>query len=169
MHFRPTLRAGSSPLSRGILWLVTAICRKQRIIPALAGNTPPKTPLDRPTQDHPRSRGEYSLPTTRQYLIVGSSPLSRGIQALPSVRQSQVGIIPALAGNTGIVYKIAGSDKDHPRSRGEYYNQRVEEFSTKGSSPLSRGIRDTYDYHAVRLGIIPALAGNTCSTGAGAV
>ena len=30
--------------------------------------------------------------------------------------------------------------RDHPRSRGEYSTNKINEFIAKGSSPLSRGI-----------------------------
>ena len=100
---------------------------------------------DRCNPDHPRSRGEYA----------------------PS-RQRNTGeqwIIPALAGNTFGCATVTPLTGDHPRSRGEYCDFSLLCIDGLGSSPLSRGIRDTYDYHAVRLGIIPALAGNTYMAG----
>ena len=51
--------------------------------------------------DHPRSRGEYvnlEKPVPR---LIGSSPLSRGIQIDIMERNGEIRIIPALAGNTG--------------------------------------------------------------------
>ena len=50
---------GSSPLSRGILSVVSHMTQTIRIIPALAGNTDVTTDWDYRIQDHPRSRGEY--------------------------------------------------------------------------------------------------------------
>ena len=50
---------GSSPLSRGILRGPSSICRRRRIIPALAGNTLVEGTLEGNVGDHPRSRGEY--------------------------------------------------------------------------------------------------------------
>ena len=52
-----------------------------RIIPALAGNTTPKTRSAKYTKDHPRSRGEYVLAPGLAHALGGSSPLSRGIPA----------------------------------------------------------------------------------------
>ena len=73
----------------------------------------------------------------------------------------RVGIIPALAGNTGTRAESADRRGDHPRSRGEYvFNVTASEFSM-GSSPLSRGIPRSQGRHAAGGGIIPALAGNT--------
>ena len=55
------------------------------------------------------------------------------------------------------------SATDHPRSRGEYLREGLEEYDTDGSSPLSRGIRFFNLPDCVESGIIPALAGNTGS------
>ena len=57
-----TANAGSSPLSRGILWTLFTTFPTIRIIPALAGNTTSPYPQALRTPDHPRSRGEYILP-----------------------------------------------------------------------------------------------------------
>ena len=132
--------AGSSPLSRGIRRRSSRHARRSRIIPALAGNTffEDKTgsiPADHPRSrgeyggrwgvvpgfwDHPRSRGEYgALPDTRQRRF-GSSPLSRGIQIVIPSTALQLGIIPALAGNTRHRPCRSSRSWDHPRSRGEY-------------------------------------------------
>ena len=157
---RPKL-GGSSPLSRGILSRVTSSRIHSGIIPALAGNTSKSTRPPLLGRDHLRSRGEYvSLPST-PHMIVGSSPLSRGIPV--AILSCQVGprIIPALAGNTLMGSEGAPSRADHPRSRGEYLGDQMAELLPKGSSPLSRGIRQvaTQPLRAIR--IIPALAGNT--------
>ena len=72
------------------------------------------------------------------------------------------GIIPALAGNTKPWCAKSFAAADHPRSRGEYYAQLLNEYFESGSSPLSRGIRSRWLRNAAIKGIIPALAGNTC-------
>ena len=50
--------------------------------------------------DHPRSRGEYQPPVYIGLRTQGSSPLSRGILTYWKFKELNVGIIPALAGNT---------------------------------------------------------------------
>ena len=50
---------------------------------------------------------------------------------------------------------------DHPRSRGEYVVSTEVEEGSKGSSPLSRGIRPRRVGWQLWERIIPALAGNT--------
>ena len=53
------MREGSSPLSRGILKARPSDLGRDRIIPALAGNTEYSALYSNLDRDHPRSRGEY--------------------------------------------------------------------------------------------------------------
>ena len=136
-----TTKGGSSPLSRGIQAGAADECARGGIIPALAGNT--WSPLDVAggDADHPRSRGEYMILKSRSY--------------------SSMRIIPALAGNTLHRTQPAGQRLDHPRSRGEYMGGAGMSQREWGSSPLSRGIPTHVETGPRRMGIIPALAGNT--------
>ena len=153
--------SGSSPLSRGIPEASNLYHRRVGIIPALAGNTSMScVSVKRPT-DHPRSRGEYYLDYPLSVAIQGSSPLSRGIPRRRIRVRARRRIIPALAGNTSLEGALLDGLKDHPRSRGEYRFLEQTLFYTGGSSPLSRGIRVLCLFCATRIGIIPALAGNT--------
>ena len=94
---------GSSPLSRGILSTMSDVVRSDRIIPALAGNTPSAQSTACLTSDHPRSRGEYFVEVVVDVDACGSSPLSRGIRRRSLRLITGDGIIPALAGNTSRV------------------------------------------------------------------
>ena len=154
---------GSSPLSRGILGGQAASHRGAGIIPALAGNTFALTSVMMVAPDHPRSRGEYIHPNIHRHEYLGSSPLSRGIQASQVISTTHVRIIPALAGNTRSWYKLDCGLADHPRSRGEYNRFLWISPTVTGSSPLSRGIRRGQSFNNGPRGIIPALAGNTMS------
>ena len=154
-------KAGSSPLSRGILlhrfWPVP----EHGIIPALAGNTRTLEPPPPWRWDHPRSRGEYQVITAQVKASDGSSPLSRGIPSAAMIITQAGRIIPALAGNT-LVGGNPGVDwGDHPRSRGEYGSGLFKPPNTFGSSPLSRGIHHLRHHILTQPRIIPALAGNT--------
>ena len=132
---------GSSPLSRGILTMTRLFKEYERIIPALAGNTPQGAILVLWAGDHPRSRGEYQSGSEILPWPVGSSPLSRGIrQPLPRGILLR-GIIPALAGNTPHPVGVPRHVGDHPRSRGEYGIPCDWRSGVFGSSPLSRGIQ----------------------------
>ena len=95
----------------------------------------------------------------------GSSPLSRGIPA-GDARMAIAGrIIPALAGNTRARSSHRTGCWDHPRSRGEYGGGGGCRYASRGSSPLSRGIRNRKSQSWFSAGIIPALAGNTRPSG----
>ena len=132
-----------------------------RIIPALAGNTGFCTVTTIPPKDHPRSRGEYQNISRAGLNEAGSSPLSRGIPSAVAGRPKTLRIIPALAGNTAIIYAICVAARDHPRSRGEYQEEVNVILPSGGSSPLSRGIPGVLGVPVLAEGIIPALAGNT--------
>ena len=136
-----------------------------RIIPALAGNTPPLTPISLTSVDHPRSRGEYLPGADPRGDDPGSSPLSRGILGQSWKDHRAKGIIPALAGNTSVLAYQGGGSADHPRSRGEYPVGWAGVSLGAGSSPLSRGILENHTQGFPRPGIIPALAGNTALRG----
>ena len=155
------VREGSSPLSRGIQQGTLFGQCPGRIIPALAGNTGLRSPAPRSPRDHPRSRGEYGLHAHVDRVSLGSSPLSRGILGANDRHLTATGIIPALAGNTGLRSPAPRSPRDHPRSRGEYSWVLPLRACTTGSSPLSRGILRPSPADIARGGIIPALAGNT--------
>ena len=154
-------RLGSSPLSRGILGRQRARFLPGGIIPALAGNTLDHCQHHVTGRDHPRSRGEYEPSRVMIRHAVGSSPLSRGILDAHHGLLEGGGIIPALAGNTATTHATDVPERDHPRSRGEYYLETSPGPRIKGSSPLSRGIPSACPGTGGAAGIIPALAGNT--------
>ena len=158
---RETLRTGSSPLSRGILYQRLLHDGLAGIIPALAGNTQSSTGKCCTKKDHPRSRGEYCYGASAQRHCQGSSPLSRGIPLPIHHHFAPTRIIPALAGNTWLWIWLFTTGQDHPRSRGEYHPRLGPRGSPQGSSPLSRGIPQLLPLHIHLTRIIPALAGNT--------
>ena len=57
------MRAGSSPLARGLPELSTRRRKRRRIIPARAGFTPKGLGAWGVSRDHPRSRGVYGSPS----------------------------------------------------------------------------------------------------------
>ena len=71
------------------------------------------------------------------------------------------GIIPALAGNTCRAARVGFRTRDHPRACGEHRAAGLEAALPPGSSPRLRGTRCRRCRLPRRLGIIPALAGNT--------
>ncbi|PKU92650.1 hypothetical protein CQR45_1845, partial [Bifidobacterium pseudolongum subsp. globosum] len=91
---------GSSPRLRGTHHREPRRHHGSGIIPALAGNTGSRLAKKYPAWDHPRACGEHAAAAPIVAPVLGSSPRLRGTLIPPGTRQSDVGIIPALAGNT---------------------------------------------------------------------
>ena len=176
------MRWGSSPRLRGTLPHGLAYLANLGIIPALAGNTWPRPANLLTCGDHPRACGEHMHHVSGLELPEGSSPRLRGTLGRGDRQGHQGGIIPALAGNTpamgvllsvrGIIPALAGNTirpcvgvrrgRDHPRACGEHHFAANSIGWMPGSSPRLRGTRDQRVLVNGRVGIIPALAGNTC-------
>ena len=152
---------GSSPLARGLHVDQTLIGVDLRIIPARAGFTVRIQPPDQHPRDHPRSRGVYRHPSTAGAVLVGSSPLARGLLLHRVLAQVRRGIIPARAGFTNKGPKSWQGRRDHPRSRGVYGACTSTRGRGRGSSPLARGLHAGVHEPVDEGRIIPARAGFT--------
>ena len=117
----PVIKAGSSPLARGLQSWDAPRTLAYRIIPARAGFTSAPTGAGRRRRDHPRSRGVYGHGA--------------------AVELGQVGIIPARAGFTTPTPRTRSRTWDHPRSRGVYIPRYASLPQAEGSSPLARGLQ----------------------------
>ena len=95
-----TTHPGSSPLTRGKLFVRRFSRGAARLIPAHAGKTAPPEREGPGAKAHPRSRGENPVFVYRTDLGCGSSPLTRG--KLLARLDSGIGerLIPAHAGKT---------------------------------------------------------------------
>ena len=71
------------------------------------------------------------------------------------------GLIPAHAGKTNTGHTWSGAPWAHPRSRGENSPPGGATVSSEGSSPLTRGKRDTRLKSRTGYRLIPAHAGKT--------
>ena len=111
---------GSSPLARGLRWLVPPGRLHARIIPARAGFTGTRGTRATRSEDHPRSRGVYLRLRRVRRGPRGSSPLARGLRRRESHRVTSLRIIPARAGFTSPSPLSWSAVRDHPRSRGVY-------------------------------------------------
>ena len=135
----PTLRSGSSPLTRGKLGLAVVAVGALGLIPAHAGKTRRRSPRALGRAAHPRSRGEND-PSRRQRLQPhGSSPLTRGKRPFPLFGKTLKRLIPAHAGKTLKGQEPTRVRAAHPRSRGENFRTAGPAFTRSGSSPLTRG------------------------------
>ena len=74
-------------------------------------------------------------------------------------------IIPARAGFTGPRSSRPAGTQDHPRSRGVYYDVVLIDCPPSGSSPLARGLLESFQHSQTVRRIIPARAGFTASRG----
>ena len=111
--------------------------------------------------------GELSKPSWAIVQLDGSSPLARGTQDLDRLGYVADRFIPAYAGNSGYSYQAGGYITVHPRLRGEL-NLRSDNVSEAGgSSPLTRGTRESGRVCYLIARFIPAYAGNSVADGLG--
>ena len=114
---------GSSPLARGLPVGRSSPRNATRIIPARAGFTLGRGTTKHGRPDHPRSRGVYVVWACAGLDLLGSSPLARGLRRLRRLRQVGLRIIPARAGFTNSTRRDRSPTRDHPRSRGVYFQR----------------------------------------------
>ena len=138
---------GSSPLTRGKRTLRDRDRAEGGLIPAHAGKTGPPRQLNDPGQAHPRSRGENPVGGAFPDRSEGSSPLTRGKRRISRVAPGRVRLIPAHAGKTNSGVGAGNHAWAHPRSRGENSSCQGRSPRHRGSSPLTRGKRETRGRH----------------------
>ena len=130
---------GSSPRLRGTRHRCGRQCQRPGIIPALAGNTRNAMAGTAVCWDHPRACGEHAIEVEPGTYVVGSSPRLRGTPGAWVCAAPFVGIIPALAGNTGRYVWWRFEAGDHPRACGEHVRKAKDAIGSWGSSPRLRG------------------------------
>ena len=153
--------SGSSPHTRGARTDEWVDAGPARIIPAYAGSTQSFGYPQATQKDHPRIRGEHAAGLPADFVKLGSSPHTRGALVAVGRLRSASRIIPAYAGSTDLEQYAVRAEPDHPRIRGEHFTIEWEVKPGRGSSPHTRGARQTGPEHGVRKRIIPAYAGST--------
>ena len=156
-----SLKAGSSPLTRGKLLLRGCGCGGIGLIPAHAGKTSGVSTTSRAPWAHPRSRGENGRGGDGDWPQGGSSPLTRGKPSAAITPTPAPRLIPAHAGKTTPHRPAGQTQSAHPRSRGENHTSPSCRADTIGSSPLTRGKPGRPRGPTVGPGLIPAHAGKT--------
>ena len=136
-------RGGSSPHTRGAQGVAGSGPVDGRIIPAYAGSTSLPQPLTPPSPDHPRIRGEHHAPSAPPVSHPGSSPHTRGARQERGAQLRRHRIIPAYAGSTDTRCHANPRPADHPRIRGEHDSMTSSAIRAFGSSPHTRGARDS--------------------------
>ena len=109
-------------------------------------------------------RGEQATTLRAQELLKGSSPRARGTDQRIRGSCRGRGIIPACAGNSAPTARSRCWCWDHPRVRGEQDADGLNSKPSPGSSPRARGTGLAIGRHHDVVGIIPACAGNSCSS-----
>ena len=149
---------------RGTRYIEALQSKRDRIIPAHAGNSSSLSTCRIRFSDHPRACGELTSPPTSTPNVCGSSPRMRGTPE-DGVHASLVSrIIPAHAGNSIPGKPIPSSTSDHPRACGELAFMAASSKGKFGSSPRMRGTPGSHTFLARSLRIIPAHAGNFSSS-----
>ena len=116
---------------------------------------------------YPRWRGEHSRAVTQSLFFSGLSPLARGTPPRTHEQTITDRFIPAGAGNTQTITRVARGSSVYPRWRGEHYQTGIFPYNGGGLSPLARGTltrRGTpYSFRTLHeiCRFIPAGAGNT--------
>ena len=131
------------------------------LIPAHAGKTRMRSRGFTVTWAHPRSRGENAAPMSHLGGGGGSSPLTRGKPTCCPAAWLTRGLIPAHAGKTVATTYTVGTQRAHPRSRGENRGLGMRLETSEGSSPLTRGKLTMSLKLSIVHGLIPAHAGKT--------
>ena len=152
---------GSSPHTRGAPSRTRKIPSQWRIIPAYAGSTVPASFVSSSGKDHPRIRGEHVIVSFADCFQRGSSPHTRGARLIRPVAGRRARIIPAYAGSTPQTVQDQSTLRDHPRIRGEHQVSGETFFEDEGSSPHTRGARQSAEWGQQKARIIPAYAGST--------
>ena len=111
--------SGSSPLTRGKLFVRFRRVFQVGLIPAHAGKTMPGEVRRIRHRAHPRSRGENWSWRVQAWSVSGSSPLTRGKPPPWGNACTSGGLIPAHAGKTRRSLGSLRTGWAHPRSRGE--------------------------------------------------
>ena len=152
-RFIPAYAGNSSRMKFLIAW--------STVHPRLRGELTYGTHTIPPRPVHPRLRGELRSGEKSSSPLIGSSPLTRGTQAVGGRDKIVVRFIPAYAGNSwqtacGLLLRPV-----HPRLRGELFRILLNWFSCNGSSPLTRGTRLVIALMVLINRFIPAYAGNS--------
>ena len=154
-------RCGPPPLARGEPRAPRRLRSGARTTPARAGRTRDSTGRGVSGADHPRSRGENRVPSSRTVMPRGPPPLARG-EPQGTRRADRVDrTTPARAGRTRSRCWGPARSPDHPRSRGENCIRVSRAASNAGPPPLARGEHWLTTPTVAHLRTTPARAGRT--------
>ena len=154
-------RQGSPPRMRGKVQLGEIDLQDIWITPAYAGKSGPCPDRVPPAGDHPRVCGEKSQSTSASPRALGSPPRMRGKGVKQSNSRIRMGITPAYAGKSSMLFPLPFPSGDHPRVCGEKRHTTKPEHSKIGSPPRMRGKVFMQTRTIRAFGITPAYAGKS--------
>ena len=111
---------------------------------------------------YPRVCGGASAPVYRSATGSGLSPRVRGSPWWDEMGENVEGSIPACAGEPGAIWGLIQAMGVYPRVCGGAETERVWQLVERGLSPRVRGSHLGIRATLVRLGSIPACAGEPC-------
>ena len=154
---------GSSPRVRGTPRRGARGLRRERFIPACAGNSYRSSSVSAAAPVHPRVCGELFGGSFIEGARYGSSPRVRGTPAGGAGGGRAVRFIPACAGNSSAPPASKVGKPVHPRVCGELEPLWRLSAAGNGSSPRVRGTRYGARPWRIWPRFIPACAGNSKS------
>ena len=155
------IRSGSSPRVRGTASIPERHSRRDRFIPARAGNGRNGRLKPSTSTVHPRACGEQSSGRRKVISSSGSSPRVRGTEACDAISPRPMRFIPARAGNRSAAVQPDAPPPVHPRACGEQSTVQPAPQVLRGSSPRVRGTGITRSMLLAERRFIPARAGNS--------
>ena len=141
--------------------MVSALSCNHRLTPAHAGNTSRVEVVDITEEAHPRTHGEYIVPTISGLPYSGSPPHTRGIRSKRVCQAKSERLTPAHTGNTCRTTCRSPAPWAHPRTHGEYSRYTCSGSPKVGSPPHTRGIRNPRKMLNLSARLTPAHTGNT--------
>ena len=109
------------------------------ITPAHAGTSNYDIMPNPPVGDHPRTRGDKLATGLRISDVLGSPPHTRGQEQPSTTANRTTGITPAHAGTRKDSEQLRKTDRDHPRTRGDKFDDSFVLIPKPGSPPHTRG------------------------------
>ena len=106
-------------------------------------------------------RGDHCYTGNRTYTGTGSPPHARGPHLVYAEFVINERITPACAGTTQLEIPVDLSKKDHPRMRGDHFEESLGKDEAVGSPPHARGPPTDDQIAEMAEGITPACAGTT--------
>ena len=152
---------GSSPRGRGKQAIDGYEYQCDGLIPAQAGKTHRRAPVQRRSPAHPRAGGENWRGYSGEGSQSGSSPRGRGKLSGVWTAIQGIRLIPARAGKTRHDPPAHRGARAHPRAGGENTLRAIFAIAVAGSSPRGRGKHPTGEDRPRRCRLIPARAGKT--------